>query len=101
MNSSGKGRLILDLRHVIFFVEKQKVKFEGGKEALDYAKTGNKMFKYDLRSGYFHCEIHKQFQKFLGFSWKVKNETKYFVFTDLPFGLNVAGWNFTKLLRPL
>jgi hypothetical protein len=28
VNSSGKGRLILDLRHVNSFVEKQKNKFE-------------------------------------------------------------------------
>lgn len=41
VNSSGKPRLILDLRHVNTFVEKLKVKFEGSKLALDYAKKGD------------------------------------------------------------
>jgi hypothetical protein len=35
VNSSGKGRLILDLWHVNSFVEKQKNKFEGCKQALN------------------------------------------------------------------
>ena len=32
------------------FVEKLKVKFEGSKHALDYAKTGDSMLKFDLKS---------------------------------------------------
>jgi predicted aspartyl protease len=50
INSSGKPRLILDLRHMNSFVEKLKVKFEGSKHALDYAKTGDSMLKFDLKS---------------------------------------------------
>jgi hypothetical protein len=59
------------------------------------------MSKFDLKSGYFHVEIHLGFKEYLGFSWKVENDTKYFVFAMLPFGLSVAGWVFTKNLRPL
>ena len=40
VNKNGKERLILDLRHVNQFVEKRKIKFEGSKEALNYAKKG-------------------------------------------------------------
>jgi hypothetical protein len=97
----GKGRLILDLRHVNSFVEKQKIKFEGCKQALNYAHKGNKMIKYDLKSGYFHIEIHEDFQKYLGFSWNSNGCTKFYVFAVLPFGLRVAGTVFTKVLRPL
>ena len=43
VNSSGKGRLILDLRHVNSFVEKQKNKFEGCKQALNYAHKDDKI----------------------------------------------------------
>ena len=50
------------------FVEKQQIKFEGCKQALHYAHKGNKMIKYYLKSGYFHIEIHEDFQKYLGFS---------------------------------
>ena len=101
INSSGKPRLILDLRHMNSFVEKHKVKFEGSKYALDYAKKGDSMLKFDLKSGYVHVEIHPSFNKYLGFSWKVQNDTKYFVFAVFPFGLSVAGWVFTNMLRPL
>jgi hypothetical protein len=74
------------------FVEKLKVKFESNKHALDYAKKGDSMFKFDLKLGYFHVEIHPNLKKYLGFSWKVQNDTKYFVFAVLLFGLSVAGW---------
>ncbi|KAK3107284.1 hypothetical protein FSP39_011114 [Pinctada imbricata] len=47
VNSSGKKRLVLDLRHVYRFVQKQKIKFEGIKEALTYAKKGLFMIKFD------------------------------------------------------
>jgi hypothetical protein len=41
----GKERLVLDLRHVNTFVDKQKVKFEGVKEAMVYTKYA---IKFDL-----------------------------------------------------
>lgn len=101
VNSSGKERLILDLRHVNKSIVKQKIKFEGCKEALNYAKKGNFMIKFDLKSGYHHIDIHKEFQKFLGFSWSENGIKKYYVFTVLPFGLNCAGFLFTKVVRVL
>ena len=51
INSNGKERLILDLRHENKCIEKQKIKFEGSKEALQYAKRGNLMIKFDLKFG--------------------------------------------------
>ena len=61
------------------------------------------MISFDLKSGYHHIEIHKNFQKFLGFSWKCSktNKLKYYVFTVLPFGLSSAPYVFTKCLKPL
>ena len=73
------GRLILDLRHVNSFVEKHKIKFEGCKQALSYAHKGNKMVKFDLKSGYFHIDIHETYHQYLGFSWIVNNTTKFYV----------------------
>ena len=61
------------------------------------------MISFDLKSGYHHIEIHKNFQKFLGYSWKSSktNKLKYYVFTVLPFGLSSAPYVFTKCLKPL
>jgi hypothetical protein len=59
------------------------------------------MIKYDLKSGYFHIEIHEDFQKYLGFPWNSNGCTKFYVFAVLPFGLSFAGAVFTKALHPL
>ena len=40
-------------------------------------------------------------QTYLGFSWKIDNIVKFFVFTVLPFGLSTSPFVFTKLVRPL
>jgi hypothetical protein len=40
VSDSGKKRLVLDLSHVNQYVWKQKVKFEGVKEAKMYARKG-------------------------------------------------------------
>ncbi|VDI08764.1 Hypothetical predicted protein, partial [Mytilus galloprovincialis] len=101
VQSSGKIRLVLDLRHVNKYVEKQKVKFEGVNEALSFAHNSKYMYKFDLRHGYHHLDVHYDHQKFLGFSWKFGNKTRFFTFTVLPFGLSSAGHIFTKTLRVL
>lgn len=56
VNSKGKERLILDLRYVNQFVDKQKFKLEGVKEVLDYVKKGSFAFKFDLKS---HRNSHR------------------------------------------
>ena len=100
-NSLGKKRLILDLRHVNQFIQPLKVKFEGHLQALTYVKKGNLMYKFDLKSGYHHVSINKEFTKFLGFSWIIGGKRRYFIFQVLPFGISSACHLFTKLLKLL
>ena len=69
IQSSGKKRLILDLRFVNKHVWKQKVKFEDLKVALNYFDKGHFMFSFDIKSGYHHVLIFPPHQTFLGFSW--------------------------------
>lgn len=99
--SSGKGRLILDLRHVNKQVRLTKCKFENWKTASQYLTSDCFGFVFDLKSGYHHIDIFPNHQKYLGFSWKFGETIKYFVFTVLPFGLSSAGYIFTKVVRPL
>ena len=54
-------------------------------------------FKFDLKSGYYHVDIHPECYKFLTFQWK----GVFYVFTVLSFGLSSACYLFTKLLQPL
>ena len=43
------------------------------------------------------------FQTYLGFAWNLQNskQSRYFVFSVLPFGLSTAPYIFTKCIRPL
>lgn len=96
-NRSGKQRLVINLRYVNRFLWKEKFKYEDMRIALTYFDKGHYINTFDLKSGYHHIDIHKDFQKYLGFQW----EGQYFVFTVLPFGLATACYVFTKVLRPL
>ena len=97
VNASGKERLILDLRHVNQFIDKQKFKFEGVPEALQFVLINGYMFKYDLTSGYHHVQVHRDHQKYLGFAWKFFSTLRHFVFCALPFCLSTAGHVFPKI----
>jgi hypothetical protein len=59
------------------------------------------MYKFDLKSGYHHIDIHEHHPHFLGFYWQFGNKTKYFTFSVLPFGLCSSGHIFTKVVRVL
>ena len=96
-NRSDKQRLVINLRYVNRFLWKKKFKYEDMRIALTYFDKGHYINTFDLKSGYHHIDIHKDFQKYLGLQW----ERQYFVFTFLPFGLATACYVFTKVLQPL
>ena len=91
VQSNGKKRLILDLRHQLTSL-------------LRSLKLSLRMLKacsFDIKSGYHHIEIFESDQQFLGFSWDFGGVTEYFKFTVLPFGLSVGPYIFSKVMRPL
>ena len=100
-NSSGKKRLILDLRKVNLHVWKEKVKYEDLKTARLYLDIHKYMFTFDLKSGYHHIEIFHEHTDYLGFSWTFGSHVRYFKFLVLPFGLSSAPYIFTKIMRTL
>ena len=59
------------------------------------------MYKFDMRHGYHQIDIFPEHQTYLGFSWFYEGKLRYFVFTVLPFGLSVAPYCFTKIVRAL
>ena len=67
----------------------------------DFLEPIDLMFKFDLNQGYHLIDIDEQHQQYLGFSWKIKGQTRYFVFTVLLFGLTSAPFVFTKVMRCL
>ena len=67
----------------------------------DFLEPTDPLFKSDISQGYDHINIDEQHEKYLGFSWKIKGQTRYFVFTVLPFGLTSTPFLFTKVMRCL
>lgn len=101
-HSASKLRLVLDLRHVNQYVFLEKFKYQDLYTLSDLFDEGDYFFTFDLKSGYHHVSINKDFVQYLGFQWSYRNGVvRYFTFLVLPFGLNIACYLFTKLLRPL
>ena len=68
---------------------------------MDYLEKDAWCFKFDLKSGYHHIDIHEDFFQYLGFAWDFDGVLRYFVFTVLVFGLSPAARIFTKVLKPV
>ena len=58
-------------------------------------------YMFDLKNGYHHVEINFAYRMFLGFSWRIKGKTCFFLFNFLPFGLSSGPCIFTNILRSL
>ena len=94
VNSDGKPRRILDLRHVNIYIPKAKSKNEDWKVFLQYLSCAGYMYKFDLKSGYHHIDICQPHQQFLGFQWALGGaKNRYFVllFYLLGFRLLLTG----------
>lgn len=100
-NATGKLRLVLNLRYLNQFLHVSHFKYEDLRVAALMFEKHDYLFKFDLKSGYHHIDIHVEHQKYLGFQWDAGTTTEYYVFTVLPFGLSTACYLFTKVMRPL
>ena len=101
VNSSGKPRLILDLRYNNQHLRSCKFKYEDVRTAADLFHKGDWFFKFDYTSGCHHLEIFPGHTPFLGCSWCVDGHCKFYKFTVLPFGLSTGPYIFTKVQRTL
>jgi hypothetical protein len=59
-HKSGKKRFILDMSILNLSIKKENVKFEDWKISVQYFERDTFMFKFDLKSGYFHLDICPQ-----------------------------------------
>ena len=75
--SSGKKRLVIDLRHVNM-LWKEKFKYEDIRIAMQLMERGDYMISFDLNSGYHHVDIHQMHWKYLGFAWEQHAKVTYF-----------------------
>ena len=100
-NSSGKLRLVLNLRYLNQFLYAPHFKYEDLHVAALLFEKHEYLFKFDLKSGYHHVDIYPEHQKYLGFQWDIDGVAGFYWFAVLAFGLSTACHIFTKLMRPL
>ena len=98
-NSTGKFRLVINLRYLNQFLWLDKFKYEDLRTAMSMFQKDDYAFSFDLKSGYHHVDIYEPHR--LSFSWVARGTPQYYVFAVLPFRLASACYVFTKLLRPL
>lgn len=95
IQSSGKRRLILDLRYPNCFLKKCKVNFEDAKNMMssliEYPQSS--LFSFEIKS--VTLIFFPEDKQFLGFFWVCAGLIKYFKFTVLPFGLATGPYIFT------
>ena len=101
INKRGKKRLCLDLsRSVNKFAKAPKFKIRSLKEVANLVEKGDYGFSFDLRSFYHRIPIHPDYRGYLGLAVEREDGHKdFYVFRQLPFGLNDAARCVTKLLR--
>ena len=97
VNTTGKKRLVLDMRSVNPILNVPSFKFEDIRVASAYFSNNCFMCMFDLSSGYHHVDINTAYQQYLGFCW----EDKFYNYSVCPFGMASAGLVFTKVLRQL
>lgn len=92
---NGSFRLITDLRELNKYAPCPAFQYEDIRAVLQSIQPKDHLVTIDLKNGYHHLAVHKEFQKYLGFSWK----KKYYIWQVLPFGLAVSPFYFCKCIR--
>lgn len=95
--SSGGVRLVINLKGLNNFVECPHFKMEDYRTARYLVSVGMYMAVLDQKDAYHVIPIYEGHQKYLKFRWK----KSLYKFTCLPFGLNIAPYIFTKLMKPV
>eukprot|EP00736_Rhodelphis_marinus_P003111 Rmarinus@m.28489 len=93
----GKWRGCLDLRPLNQLVPCEHFKMEGLVDVKHVVRRGDFMTKVDISDAYSHVPVHPSRRRYLRFLWR----GVLYEFLALPFGLNIAPREFTKLMRPV
>ena len=92
-----KWRLVIDSRKVNSYIECDKFTQEGIESVSEQIQEGDQLISIDLKNGFHHVKVQKQFRKYLGITWK----GKYYFWCVLAFGIKSAPYYFNKILRPV
>lgn len=94
---NNKLRLITDLRQLNSYCEVPKYRNEDIRDTVKLLKPNDRFVTTDIKDGFFHIPVHRDYKQYLGFYWK----GAYFVWCVLVFGLCCSPYYFNKVLRPI
>ncbi|XP_070183308.1 uncharacterized protein [Littorina saxatilis] len=95
--ASGAWRPVLDLSFLNKFLRTIRFKMETPASVRDALRPGDWVTSIDLTDAYFHILVHPADRKWLRFRWA----SQVYQFRALPFGLSLAPWIFTMVVRQL
>lgn len=96
--SNGQFRFILNLKHLNeFCFNPPHFKLEDYRTVLKLLYPNCLFTCIDLKDAYFLIPIHSEHRKFLRFVF----ENQLYQFNCLPFGLSIAPYIFTKIMKPI
>lgn len=93
--ANGTKRFILNLKSLNKFISTSHFKMEDHRSAARLVPKSGFMANIDLKEAYLVVPIAKEHHKYLRFEYN----QKYFEFKAMPYGLSVAPWVFTKLMK--
>ena len=93
----GTRRFVLNLNKLNEFLIDEHFKMEDIRTALNLVMPNCFFATMDQKDAYYMVPIHKNYRKFLKFRWK----GVLYVYTCLPFGLSLAPWLYTKIMKPV
>ena len=99
VNSEGKQRLVLNLKHLNQFLRKDKFKYEDLRVALLMFQKGDFLFKFDLKSGYYHVDIYEPHQRYLGFCLGGRRDSDFLCFHSVAIWLSFCMLCFYKIVK--
>jgi len=89
---NNKFRLVTDLRELNQYCCKRNFQYEDIKSVLEVIRPADQLITVDVKDGFFHVPVHKEWQSFLGIQFK----GSVYKWTCLPFGLSLSPYFFCK-----
>ena len=90
-----KFRLILGLSRLNRYLVFPRFRYDSISLVAEVFELGDSLFSFDLKDGYWHCDLHSDMWQYMCFEW----EGVILTFVQLPFGCAPACWVFTKLIK--
>ena len=97
INANGKRRQCMDARYINAFIADLSFTQESLAKVAEFIQAQWVMITTDVEQAYYQVALHKTSQRYC--AWRHGGE--YYVPTILVFGLSIAPFIFTKIMRPV